>query len=264
MNTSKSTAGSQLTGMLTPDSAQAIRRLHCNFARKSRPKMRSLNASPFSLLPIISYGVLSLLLTLFLCTCDRAPKALPTTVVGDVRYDEGTQILNVNLAIDPVKSGFPTLYGSAIPAFEAAGPGHFRGRRTLPFSSPVKLSLPCASSPCPLDLPFVPPFADSIPAVIDKTKKVRFAASSHGLLETENLVAFFEPADRSAPRRILLRGPTSTGYLTLPKEAMSDIPAGKYEVYLVKQQLQKDSLPALQSSIQTEFFTRMVPVEVKE
>ena len=151
-----------------------------------------------------------------------------------------------------------------MPAFPAAGAGHFRGRRTLPFTSPIKLTVPCTTSPCLLDIAFTPPFADSIPAIINKKQSVRFAAGNIGLLATENLVAFFEPDNRAAPRRILLQGPTSTGRLSLPKEALSDIPEGKYQVYLVKQQLQKDSLSTLQSSIQTEYFTRMVPVEIKE
>jgi hypothetical protein len=184
--------------------------------------------------------------------------------VGNVRYDASTQILNVDLAIDPLKSGSPSLFGSTIPAFPAAGPGHFRDRRTLRFTSPIKFSVPCATDTCPVELAFTPPFADSIPAIIDKTKSIRFAAGSTGLLANEYLETFFEPDDRSAPRRILLRGPTSSGILRLPKEALSDIPAGKYQVYLVKQQLQKDSLAQLQSSIQTEYFTRMVPVEIKE
>jgi hypothetical protein len=226
--------------------------------------MRSSIASPFLFFKVIAYSVLTLLLTLLLCTCDRAPETPPTTLVGSVRYDESTQILDVDMAIAPVGNGFPTLYGSAMPAFPAAGAGHFRGRRTLPFTSPIKLSVPCTTSPCPLDVSFTPPFADSIPAVINKKQSVRFAAGSTGLLATENLVAFFEPDNRTAPRRILLQGPTSSGMLSLPKEALSDIPVGKYQVYLIKQQLQKDSLSTLQSSVQTEYFTRMVPVEIKE
>lgn len=226
--------------------------------------MRIPNARLLFPFQVNAYAVLALLFTLLLCTCDRAKKTPPTTLVGNVRYDESTQILNVDVAIDPIGNRFPTLYGSAIPAFPAAGPGHFRNRRTLPFTSPIKLSVPCATAACPLELSFTPPFADSIPAIINKNQSVRFVAGSTGLLATENLEAFFEPADRSAPRRILLKGPTSSGTLSLPKEALSNIPAGKYQVYLVKQQLHKDSLLTLQSSVQTEYFTNMVPVEVKE
>lgn len=226
--------------------------------------MRISNARLLLSPQVIAYGVLTLLLTLLLCTCDRASQPPPTTIVGNVRYDESTRILNVDVAVDPLENGFPSLFGSSIPAFPAGGSGHFRDRRTLPFTSPIKLTVPCATSPCSLALAFTPPFADSIPAVINKKESVRFAAGSTGLLETEYLETFFEPEDRSAPRRILLRGPTSSGILSLPKEALSNIPAGKYQVYLVKQQLYKDSLSTLQSSIQTEYFTNMVPVEVKE
>jgi hypothetical protein len=226
--------------------------------------MRIPNARLLFSFPVNAYGVFTLLLTLLLCTCDRAQKTPPTTMVGNIRYDESTQILNVDVAIVPIGNGFPSLDGSAIPAVPAAGPGHFRNRRTLPFTSPIKIAVPCATGNCPLALNFTPPFADSIPAIINKKQSVRFAAGSTGLLDTEYLEAFFEPEDRSAPRRILLQGPTSSGMLSLPKEALSDIPVGKYQVYLVKQQLHKDSLPNLQSSVQTEYFTNMVPVEVKE
>ena len=226
--------------------------------------MRIPNARILLSSQVIANSVLTLLLTLLLCTCDRAPQAPPTSIVGNVRYDESTQILKVDVAVDPLENGFPSLFGSAIPAFLAAGPGHFRDRRTLPFTSPLTFSVPCATSNCPLELIFSPPFADSIPAVINKKQSVHFAAGSTGLLETEYLEAFFESEDRSAPRRILLKGPTSSGIFRLPKEALSNIPAGKYQVYLIKQQLHKDSLSTLQSSIQMEYFTSMVPVEVKE
>ncbi|MFK8161444.1 MAG: hypothetical protein AB8H12_03190 [Lewinella sp.] len=226
--------------------------------------MRSIDASPSLFSKVIAYGVLPLLLILLLCTCGPAPKTTPVSLVGNIRYDESTQVLNVDVAIDPLGNGFPTLYGSAMPALPAAGAGHFRGRRTIPFASPIKLSIPCTSKPCPLDLAFTPPFADSIPAIINKQQSVRFAACNTGLQASENLVAFFEPDNRSTPRRILLQGPSSTGMLSLPKEALADIPAGNYQVYLVKQQLYKDSLSTLQSSVQTEYFTRMVPVEIKE
>mgnify|MGYP000709687492 CR=1 FL=1 len=195
--------------------------------------MRSPNASTSPFSQLIAYGVLTLLFTLLLCTCGPAPQAPTTTIVGNVRYDKGTQILNVDVAIDPIQTGFPSLYGSALPAFPAAGPGHFRGRRTVPFTSPVRLSVPCATGTCSLELAFTPPFADSIPPVINTKQSVRFAAGTTGLSATEILVTFFEPADFSTPLLTLLSCPTSSCVPRLPQYALSDHPSRPSSLSLV-------------------------------
>lgn len=217
--------------------------------------------SGFSTIPRL--GVYCLLLTL-LGTCGRAPKTV-TSVVGSVRYEENSKLLTADLAVSPTKAYGPTLFGSSMPTFPAAGPGHYRGRRTLPFASPIRFAVPCgkaAGATCELELPFVPPVADNIPDSISLNKTLRFQAAATGLAETENLIAFFEPDDRSAPQQILFQGPTSSGRMVIPKEAMVDILPGKYQVYLIKQQLFRDSIPTLVTSIQTEYFTRSMPVTV--
>ncbi|MGK0451039.1 MAG: hypothetical protein ACJAXE_001703 [Neolewinella sp.] len=45
---------------------------------------------------------------------------------------------------------------------------------------------------------------------------------------------------------------------------MKDVKPGKYQAYLIKQQLQKDSTSTLESSLQTEYYTKSIPIEVKE
>lgn len=220
---------------------------------------------PFPSPKTLAYGLLPLLFTL-LCTCGRAPKpSLPTEVVGSIRYEEKTQLLTADLAISPHTSAIgPTLFSTAMPAFPAGGPGHYRGRRNLPFPDPIRLSVPCGNTapPCDLTLPFSPPFADSLPPTGQTGAPLRFIAGKNALLENENLVFFFEPADRSDPKRILLQGPTASGRVNLPKESLSDLKPGKYEVYFIKQQLHKDSITNLQTSIQTEYFTRSMPFEM--
>ncbi len=203
-------------------------------------------------------------LFLLLCSCAGAPPTV-TSVVGSVRYDATDKLLSAELAVSPTPTSGPTFFGSEMPLFTAAGPGHYRGRRTLPFTSPIQFTLPCAQEPaagCALELPFVPPVADNIPDSINLGSTLRFQAAPSGLLDNENLIAFFEPDDRSDPQRILLQGPTDSGRMTIPKEAMVDFVPGAYHIYLIKQQLYQDSLPTLVTSIQTEYFTRSVPVVV--
>jgi len=89
-------------------------------------------------------------------------------------------------------------------------------------------------------------------------------AGSTGLLEAENLILFFEPDDRSAPTRITLQGPTQSGRVTVPKKALLDVAPGKYEVYIIKQQLHQDSTAVVQTSLQTQYYTKSVAVTVNK
>ncbi|MFT7120552.1 MAG: hypothetical protein ACJAZ9_000726 [Neolewinella sp.] len=214
---------------------------------------------------------LSLLFLLNLSTCAPAQKSSkPTTnFTGTIRYQQPRQLLEANFRITPVDNTinviYPTLFGTAMAPFEPTGPGNYRTRRNLPFPTTLQLTAPCSDGPnCPLSLNFQPPFSDSIPRELSKSQSAIFPVGTVGLTKAESLIIFFEPADHSTPRRIQLVGPTSTGNLTLRKEAISDIPAGEYLVYLVKQGVQKDSSAALVSSVQMEYFTKSKPVLVTE
>jgi len=186
-----------------------------------------------------------------LCTCDPAPESFPpATVTATVRYQETSQMLEATLSLEPVDSTinaiYPTLFGTAMESMPLVGPGRYRTRRNLPFPVDIGFTVPCPDGPnCPLTYSFLPPTADSIPEQINKTKSLRFAVGTAGMEEGESLVVFFEPANRSTPRRLQLLGPTKSKYLTLRKEALTDIPAGAYEVYLVKQRLDKAKRPGL-------------------
>jgi hypothetical protein len=159
----------------------------------------------------------------------------------------------------------PTLLGSAMPPLERAGPGSFRTRRQLHFPGDLQMTVPCGqASECVLDYTFNPVFADSIPAEISLAQTAAFPVAEVGLKEQESLVIFFEPVDRSNPKRIQLVGPTDSGILTLPKNSLEDIPVGDYQVYLIKQQLFQDSTAYYKASVQTEFFSKNVMVNVRQ
>ncbi|MEM9930411.1 MAG: hypothetical protein AAF840_11375, partial [Bacteroidota bacterium] len=139
-----------------------------------------------SLLPCLL--VFPLLLTLF-CTCGRAQKDTKT-VVGSIRYEATTQLLTADFSISPKSAFAPTLFGSSMQAFPQGGPNQYRGRRTLPFSNPIQINLPCGatnSTGCPLDISFLPPVADNIPDSIHLGSDLRFQALASGLQESENL-----------------------------------------------------------------------------
>ncbi|MEM6770372.1 MAG: hypothetical protein AAF597_07310 [Bacteroidota bacterium] len=212
----------------------------------------------------------ALLFVLLLCTCDRAAKNDATTVVaGTIRYQQDNQLLEASLRLLPIdttaSATYPTLFGTVMAPAPLIGPDRFRTRRTVAFPNTFRLTVPCSAGPnCPLDYQFTPPFSDSIPPSLTIGQSAQFPIANTGLAANESLVIFFEPTDRSAPKRIQLLGPTSTGTLTLRKEVFSDIPAGEYEVYLVKQQLQKDSSASIIASFQTEYFTKAMPLKIME
>lgn len=219
----------------------------------------------------ISGICLTLLLPLLLCTCGPALNSQKeaTVVAGTIRYQQDNKLLEATLRIEPVDSSdkavYPTLFGTAMTPAPMVGPGRFRTRRSLTFPTTFRLTAPCPEGPnCPLDYGFSPPFSDSIPSALTLGKSARFPVANTGLAADESLVLFFEPADRSEPRRVQLLGPTSSGQFTLRKEVFSDIPVGSYEVYLVKQQLKKDSTGTIIASLQTEYFTKAKTVEIME
>jgi hypothetical protein len=198
-----------------------------------------------------------------LCTCGPAQNANndPTVVIGNIRYDEGTQLLEANLTVSPVPTSAPAVLGNTLNPLTGMGAGHYRGRQQTEFTDVIDLSIP--GQPAQV-IRFSAPFADSIPAVLRKSRTAKIPAMRSGLTDAESLVFFLEPADRSTPKRILLQGPSNSGTLTLPKESITDVKPGRYSAYFVKQQLQKDSSATLETSLQTEYFTEAIPIEVKE
>lgn len=213
---------------------------------------------------------LSLLLPLFFCTCGPAQKTDPvlqTSASGYVRYQQDQQLLEASLNLSPAPATAPSLFDTPLPSFAQAGPGNFKLRKKMAFTPDFSFSLPCGegqNTACPISYTFTPPFIDSLPLIMSRNETVRFVAGEKGLGRQENLEVFFEPTDRSSPQRMLIQGPTSRGTVTLPKLAMGDLKPGQYDVYLVKQQLNQDSTAALQHSLQTEYFTTMRRVEIRD
>lgn len=189
-------------------------------------------------------------------------------VNGTLRYQETGQVLEATLRVHPTdtlpNAPTPTLFGTALPRLRLAGNGIFRGRRSLALPPNIALTVPCPTGDCPLSIDFSPLFIDSLPPVVSKGNTLSVPVASTGLSAEESLIVFFEPKDRSAPERIQLVGPTSTGILTLPKKTLATIPTGEYEIYLIKQQLFKDSTTNLQASIQTEYFTKSVGLSLRD
>lgn len=214
--------------------------------------------------------LLSLLLPLLLCTCGPAQNletVLQTAATGSVRYHQDQQILEASLNLSPAPAKAPSLFGTLLPTLPETGPGNYKLRKKIAFPTDFSFSLPCGkgqTTDCPLDFTFTPPFIDSLPAVMSRNTTIRFVAGEKGLSKQESLEVFFEPVNRSEPHRMLVQGPTKRGTITLPKLAMADLAPGLYDVYLVKQQLNRDSTAALQHSLQTEYFTNTRRVNVTE
>lgn len=209
----------------------------------------------------------SLLLLFF--TCDRTPRppAATPTLTGAVRYLETGRRLEATLLLSPDHGKAPELFNSPLRALPAAGAGNYKYRtQQVNFPTRFQLTAPCGekgASACQIDFTFTPPYADSLPTTIVNSETLRFRCAPTGLTDNEYLELFFEPVDRTKPRRILIKGPTSSGRVTVPRKAMQDIPSGDYQLYLVKTQLSRDSTQALYHSVQTVYFTRSVAVEVR-
>lgn len=108
-----------------------------------------------------------------------------------------------------------------------------------------------------------PPTIDSIPTTIDLSRGSRFRFGDSSLEDNESLLIFFETREwNPGVKRILIAGPTSDSYARLPPEALRELPAGNYELYLVKQKLSRDTIPGLRASTQIEYFTKRGAVEV--
>lgn len=220
--------------------------------------------------------LLSSLLIPLLCTCDRAQQQQgqqvlnhvgPTRLAGTLRYQQGSNLLEATLQLHPaIQDGpAPLLLGTPLEPLATAGAGRFRARRTSALPTTLSVGIPCSDrEACTTRWEFTPPFPDSIPPILSKSKMSRIRILAGGLTAEESLVMFFEPVLPKTPRRLQLIGPTSTAYLTLRSEALSDIPTGDYRVYFVKQQLHKDSTASLVSSMQTEYFTTSREVTVTE
>lgn len=221
--------------------------------------------------------LLSVLFAFWGCTSQPIPK--PIIAKGEVRFLEDKKELKgelyffrgdslANSIVFRPTPGTVAFVGSAMQADELSTRQRWRAEMKTVFPEELRFTFPVTEAEdaekFTLPLQFSPPFNDSIPALIDHTKVLRFVAGTQPLQKNENVIVFFEPADRNlAPHRIVVAGPTSTPRITLPVNAMEDVPLGQNQVYLVKQQLARDTLDNVQWAIQLAYHTRLKKVVVE-
>ncbi len=198
-------------------------------------------------------------LTLLFLACghaDPTPVNEVKTLSGHVRYQEDSRTLNAELLLADSTDRAPTFLGTPMLPLHHLPARRFRLERVQKFDPTMRFAVSSREEVANFKFDLVPVYIDSLPDTLVRTRTANFPAAGRGLAENESLVIFFEPADRSTPKRILLTGPTSKGIITLPTSAIDDIPPGSYEVYLIKQHLYKDRQRNLRASIQAEYFTR--------
>ncbi len=217
-----------------------------------------------------------------LSACWQSTNAsLPIIVKGEIRYLADTRQLNsevyffqgdslANSQVFRPAQGSVTFLGSAMQSTELAGRQRWRSEMKVLFPEDLRFSFPTDTTSAPsspratLELQFSPPSTDSLPELLQKNVGSRFSAGSQALAANENIVVFFEPEVRNdSPTRIVIAGPTRNDKISLPANTLENIPAGNYEVYFVKQQMAKDTLPGIYTAIQIAYHTRPKKVVVE-
>ncbi len=181
---------------------------------------------------------------------------------GHLRYQEGDHSIQADLELPDSTDAVPIFLGSAMEPLGTLPARRFRYFLTGDLPQVVRFGVPANQEVTSFSFVTHPVFIDSLPDTLYRDRALNFPVADRGLTEAESLVIFFEPGDRSTPRRILVTGPTSSGTISLPTSAIDDISPGAYEVYLVKQRLFKDQIRTLKASVQSEYFTRSRPVTV--
>lgn len=221
--------------------------------------------------------LLSVLFLFYGCTSQPAPQ--PIIAKGEVRFLQDRRELKgeiyffrgdslANSKVYRPAPGSVAFVGSAMQADELPTRQRWRAAMKAQFPEDLRFTFPLTdqedAEKFTLPLNLSPPFMDSIPEVIDHTKSLRFIAGTQSLAANESIIVFFEPDNRDqAPRRIVVAGPSSSPRITLPANAMEDLPLGNGRVYLVKQQLARDTVDGVQSAIQLSYHTRLKKVMVE-
>ena len=210
-------------------------------------------------------------LLILLAGCAATPSAPvttePTRVVGTIRYVQDQALLQTTLQLEAVAEtddAIPTLLGAEMRAPAEGGSGLFTDRRKMAYPPKVDMTVPCGGDACLLSIPLAMAAIDSIPTSMSRAEAQRLRIGQAPLREGESIVFFFEPVAGGAPRRLQFMGPTTSAVLGLPAESFADVPAGDYNIYLVRQGVVKDSTAALVHKIQTEYFTRPQPIMVAD
>ncbi|MCP9237275.1 hypothetical protein [Lewinella sp. JB7] len=205
-------------------------------------------------------------IVLFLASCgspEPTPVAEVKTASGHLRYQVEERTLQADLLLADSTQRAPTFMGTPMRPVRELPTRRFRMERLQELPPRIRFSITADDEVANFSYVVHPVFIDSLPDTLRRSEASNFPVADRGMEETESLVLFFEPADRSTPKRILITGPTQSGTVSLPVSAIDDIPAGTYSVYFVKQQLYKDRFKNLRVSIQSEYFTRSRPLTVE-
>lgn len=209
------------------------------------------------------YLIFPLLIALSACGSNEpTPIREVQSVTGHLRYQEGEGSIQADLELPDSSELIPSFLGSAMEPLGDLPATMFRYYAEDELPTLIRFSVPLGEGGAAFSFVSHPIYIDSLADTLSRTEVVNFEVADRGLSETESLVLFFEPDDRSTPKRILVTGPTASGTVSLPTSAIDDIIPGTYDVYLVKQRLFKDQVRTVKVSLQSEFFTRSRRVTV--
>ena len=210
------------------------------------------------------YLVLAIVIMLCGCTSDEPTVVREVkTVSGHLRYQADSGTLTADLLLPDSTGRPPAMLGQPMEQL-GRDPGR-RFRYAAERELPGLISFTVYVDEQEATFSFVAHgiSVDSLPDTLYRDTSATFMVADRGLTERESLVVFFEPGDRSTPKRILVTGPTSSGLVSLPPVAIDDIAVGDYDVYLVKQRLFKDQIGTTKASLQTEYFTESKQIRVE-
>lgn len=198
------------------------------------------------------------------CTSDEPTVVREVkTVSGQLRYEAAGQRFTADLVMPDSTQAVPSILGNAMEPIDGLPGRRFRYRDQRVLPQLVRFTTEVDEQSAVFSFATQQVIIDSFPDTLYRDSSATFVVADRGFTDRESLVVFFEPADRSTPKRILVTGPTATGAVTLPPVAIDDIAVGDYEVYLVKQRLFKDQIGTTKASIQTEYFTESRNVRVE-
>lgn len=207
---------------------------------------------------------------------------LPTIVKAEVRFLADQSTLSADLALfkgDSFVVSTPfhpsptkvTFLGSLMEARKMRGSNHFGSSRKIPLPEELRFAFPTDSlqdSKNIATLSFQLPVAsiDALSPLISKgAKRTTFLVGGEPLKEKESLIMFFEPEERSErPRRVIIAGPSRSEEISVPTAALSEIPMGKYDIYLIRQGIIEQESDDLISTITYQYHTKSREIIVAE
>lgn len=183
-------------------------------------------------------------------------------VSGHLRYEAGTKVFEAELILPDSSDSRPKFRDEEMRMVAGTGGRRFRYGTKAGLISNPSFTITDGREALSFAVPLSPVTIDSLADSLALINLISFEVADRGLNDDESIIVFFEPNDRGMPRRILVTGPTTSGTISLPTTATSDIPAGAYQVYLVKQRVVRARKSNVRISVQTEYFTPSKKVTV--